>query len=193
MLGLYATRQGKITPIKELRAASSVTNLGYILRAVYLYLICNSNLNLNLNLNTSTNLYTVLEPTAAYYFNPLLFTGLYLLNVAGIFLPRRLFVNADYRASLRTLREDYPALTLILLAAVRSFIGLPPRVGFYAKYILILSALKASTPVSVGLVLRLLIASVLSAGYYLAFFKHLYNNSTYIYNSLSLYPCYNKL
>lgn len=73
-----------------------------------------------------------------------------------------------------------PSLALCLMLTMFSFVGLPPLVGFFAKQMVLSTALDNS---KIILVLVGVITSVIGAVYYLTVIKTIYfDESDYIYN-----------
>lgn len=77
------------------------------------------------------------------------------------------------------------------MISIFSFIGIPPFAGFFAKIFVLANLLFNFNPLYLSLIIISLIATVISAYYYLYIIIYTYNNNLYPYYNLSSFSFYN--
>ena len=183
VLGISQTR------IKRLLAYSTISHVGFILLALvvhsidsyqaYIFYIIQYILT---NLNAFFILIAIGFSLYLYYTNNSEYNNLSEKNNSPIQLI----------SQLKGYFSINPILALFLVITLFSFVGLPPLVGFFAKQMVLTTALDNNKTI---LVLIGVLTSVIGAVYYLTVIKTIYfDNSeyekTYIYNEVSLSNIY---
>jgi NADH-ubiquinone oxidoreductase chain 2 len=173
----------KENKIKRLFAYSGVTNIGYLLLSLtnteyfgsfVFYLIQYSISNLNLFLIIIVLGYALSTPKNSINVN-------YWKEGFNKYSPIR------YVSQLSGIFYSYPYLAISLAITLFSLVGIPPLIGFYAKYFIIVDTIKSQ---SYFIVFILILASVISSFYYLRIIKILFETNTSsdltIFNTLNI-------
>jgi NADH-quinone oxidoreductase subunit N len=138
------------TNIKRMMAYSTISNIGFILFGL---------MSVTLNGYTSSMFYIV-----AYVMMTLSGFGVVLL------LSRKGF-EADRLEDLKGLNQRNPWYAFLMLITMFSMAGIPPTVGFYAKFAVLQAALQAGF---IRLVVFAVLMAVIGAFYYLRIVKLMY-------------------
>lgn len=158
--------------LKRLIAYSSVSHVGYFLLALSIYLSSN-----------------ILGLFTFFFYYVLYMTNLIL--VFTILLQNTAFKNKWERYSMDQI-NDYNGLynqnsyyVLSLVAALFSIAGIPPFVGFFGKFYLILSLISSGYSLFVSIIF--ILVAVISCYYYLNIIKNIYylNIKNYLYFNYS--------
>lgn len=155
-IGIYQSR------IKKLLAASSILNLGFFFLSFIPF---------------SSSLPLVI--------NPFIYFFLYFINVINIFSILLFFHDLSNLKQLSPLSFSFPFLSFLLLFSIFSFIGIPPFAGFFAKIYVLANLIFNLNPLYLSFIIISLIATSISAYYYLYFIIYIYNNNYYPYYNIS--------
>lgn len=151
-LGIFSLLVGNIVAllqknIKRLLAYSTVGNMGVVFIA--------------LGLSTTTA-----EASSAFYLITYAFMSVAMLGVLIMVLP-----NIETIDQLKGLNQTHPFVALLLLLTLLSFAGIPPLLGFDAKFMVILALLNQE---QITLSILVILMSVVGAAYYLMIIKAIY-------------------
>lgn len=160
-IGIYQSR------IKKLLAASSIVNLGFFFLA-----------------------FIPFSSSYSFVINPFIYFFLYFINVINIFSILLFFQDLSKLKELSPLPFFSPFLSFLLMISIFSFIGIPPFAGFFAKIFVLANLIFYLNPLFISLILISLIATVISAYYYLYIIIYIYNNNSYPYYNLSSFSSY---
>jgi NADH-ubiquinone oxidoreductase chain 2 len=180
VLGITQTR------IKRLLAYSTISHIGFILLALIVHTIESyQSFFFYLIQYIVTNLNAFMLIIAIGYTLYLYYTNVSDYNN----LPEKNNSTIQLIAQLKGYFSINPALALCFVITMFSFIGLPPLVGFFAKQMVLTTALDNN---KIILVLISVLTSVIGAVYYLTVIKTIYFEQTdyvkpliYVENSLS--------
>lgn len=176
--------------IKKLLASSTIVNIGFLLLGV----VNSYNFNLiSLPNNNDISLSNIVQynydiPIGLYNINIIHYLIIYLLNVVNIFYILLLFNNLAQEniKYLKYLYNLYPFISFYFLISIASLIGIPPFAGFYAKLFIFYNSFLTFNIYIYYIIIIAILATLISCVYYLYFIKYIFNNSTYIYNSIYL-------
>lgn len=154
--------------IKKLLAASSIVNLGFFFLSFIPF---------------SSSLPLVI--------NPFIYFFLYFINVINIFSILLFFHDLSNIKQLSPLSFSFPFLSFLLMISIFSFIGIPPFAGFFAKIFVLANLIFNLNPLFLSFVFISLIATVISAYYYLYFIIYIYNFNSYPFYNISSINFYN--
>ncbi len=156
----------KQTEFKRLIAYSSIANVGFILTGL---------LGNNSGSISATFIYVII----------------YGISILGAFAVVSM-LNAEragdhYALNIfKGLGKSHPVIALSLAAILLSMAGIPPLAGFFAKFVIIKELVNSEFFVMSGL---LVIASVISAYYYLKIIKLMYFDDSDSIIQVNYYPC----
>lgn len=160
-IGIFQSR------IKKLLAASSIVNLGFFF----------------LTFLPFSESYHV---TSYLVINPFIYFFLYFINVFNFFSILLFFQDLSKLKQLSPIPFLFPFLSFLLMISIFSFIGIPPFAGFFAKIFVLANLIFNLNPLYLSFILFSLIATVISAYYYLYIIIYTYNLNSYpYYNILS--------
>jgi NADH-quinone oxidoreductase subunit N len=158
--------------IRRLLAYSAIAHAGYILLGVAIYRVY-SGYNSPSDLSKAALYTTYLGTNAVLYY--ILTYGLTIIGAFGVVSVVERATGSDRRDSFLGLHKRNPLLAAVLLVLFLSLAGIPPLVGFWAKFNLFTAVLGVSAgPVPFALVALAVALSVVSLYYYLQVLKRAY-------------------
>jgi NADH-quinone oxidoreductase subunit N len=149
------------TNLKRMLAYSTIAQMGFMLLALLSGVVNNN---------------TFSGPNA--YSAGLFYVITYVLTTLGSFgvilLLAREGVEADEIDDLRGLNQRSPLYAAVMAVCLFSLAGIPPTVGFYAKFAVLQTLVAANQPVYLALAIFAVLVSLVAAFYYLRVVKAMY-------------------
>ncbi len=155
--------------VRRLLAYSAIAHAGYVLLGVAVFRMHTGN-----ETNMFETLYPVVESQKAVLYYVLTY-GLTIIGAFSVVSVVERATGSDRLDSFLGLHKRNPLLAAVLLVLFLSLAGIPPLVGFWAKFNLFAAVLGVSAgPVPFALVSLAIAFSVVSLYYYLQVLKRVY-------------------